>query len=455
MNNQGETICPLDGRYKEKTKDVRKFWNDSEYIFMRLVFSEQYVLFLTYVLPDLWIWEWKKQNSPTYKDIIFLIDENNRKELVAKAKEYEKTTNHDVMAIINTVRDFYRENKERNVLEPFIHFGLTSNDINSLAYAYLMKNFIESSYLPKIKEVLSNITALANQTKNIVMLSFTHGQPATPTTFGNQMLVFVERLANEIHILETMKFTVKCGGATGGMNAHHIAYPEIDWKTKLDEFCLSFGLHRQQNTTQIDHYDNYSRIFDCVKRINNILFNFSSDIWMYIFMGYLKLKINPNETGSSTMCHKVNPWETENAKANLELANAEFETYSKLLPVSILQRTIGDSTIMRNVGMPFGYSYVAYSSILSTLGKIELNQEVISNELNDHWEVLSEAVQTMLRKYRVPNAYDLLKKETRNGNKFDQQWYVNFVTSLESLITNKDDYQRLLALIPETYLPIC
>jgi adenylosuccinate lyase len=324
------------------------------------------------------------------------------------------------------------EEKNLSAFREFVHFGLTSQDINNTAFPLAVKNAVEKVYLPFISEVVKNLGALSEKWKDLPMLSRTHGQPASPTRLGKELKVFLERLNNQLVLLKQIPFSAKFGGASGNFNAHHVAYPGIDWKKFADGFVKKkLGLERQQFTTQIEHYDNLCALFDNLKRINNILIDLNRDIWTYISMDYFKQEIKDGEIGSSAMPHKVNPIDFENSEGNLGMANALFEYLSAKLPISRLQRDLTDSTVLRNVGVPFAHTLIALKSLLKGLNKININREAIEADLENNWAVVAEAIQTILRKENVLNPYEKLKDLTRTNKKITKESLVTFIDSLD------------------------
>jgi len=365
-------------------------------------------------------------------------------------KEIEKTTNHDVKA----VEYFIKKQFDRLRLEPFkeyVHFGLTSQDINNTAIPLLLKEFIEKEYLTQLEQFLSRLSLLSRDWKDIPMLAFTHGQPASPTKLGKEFDVFAVRLQKQINLLKTIPHSAKFGGATGNFNAHHVAYPSVDWNKFGEEFCSHLGLVRSYPTTQIEHYDNIAALFDNLKRINTILIDFSRDVWQYVSMEYFKQKIKEGEVGSSAMPHKVNPIDFENAEGNLGMANAIFEHLSAKLPISRLQRDLTDSTVMRNIGVPLAHTYIAIQSLMKGLGKLELNRAAIDADLENNWAVVAEAIQTILRKEGYPNPYEALKALTRTNQKITRDSITTFIDTLD---INQKVKDRLKEITPFTYTGI-
>jgi adenylosuccinate lyase len=365
-------------------------------------------------------------------------------------KEIEKTTNHDVKAVEYFIkREFDRLKLEH--FKEFIHFGLTSQDINNTAIPLLFREFMEKEYYPLFELFLAKLNGLSKEWKDIPMLAFTHGQPASPTRLGKEMTVFAARLDKQLLQLKSIPFPAKFGGATGNFNAHCVAYPTVDWNKFAEEFCSHFGLSRSYPTTQIEHYDNLAALFDNLKRINTILIDFSRDVWQYISMEYFKQKIKEGEIGSSAMPHKVNPIDFENAEGNLGFANAIFEHLSAKLPISRLQRDLTDSTVLRNIGVPLAHTYLSIQSLMKGIGKIELNKSAIERDLNENWAVVAEAIQTVLRKEGYPNPYEALKSLTRKNEKITQESITIFIDSLN---VKPDVKTRLKEITPFNYTGI-
>jgi adenylosuccinate lyase len=364
-----------------------------------------------------------------------------------EVKEIEKSTNHDVKA----VEYFIKKRFDDPLLEPFkeyIHFGLTSQDINNTAIPLLLKDFMTREFHPHLTSLVSRLSQLSKDWKDVPMLAYTHGQPASPTRLGKELMVFVSRLEKQISLLKTIPFSAKFGGATGNFNAHHVAYPDVDWNRFADEFCKHLGLSRSIPTTQIEHYDNLAALFDNLKRINTILIDFCRDTWHYISMNYFKLKITEGEIGSSAMPHKVNPIDFENAEGNLGFANAIFEYMSSKLPVSRLQRDLTDSTVLRNLGVPLAHTYIAFKSLEKGIRKIELNQAAIDADLEANWVVIAEAIQTILRKEGFPNPYETLMSLTRTNETITQNSIHKFIDGLD---LKPDVKTRLKKITPFNY----
>jgi adenylosuccinate lyase len=418
-------ISPLDGRYSVHIPELSPYYSEFALIKYRIRIEIEYLISLS----DL-----NLKNCPPLPQgtaqILRKWVENFDIEQAQSVKLIEKQINHDVKA----VEYFIKQKLENEGLNPwmeFVHFGLTSQDINNTAIPLLLKESTEMVLLPKIQGLVDQIKSLGNEWLLVPMLARTHGQPASPTRFGKELLVFTERLEMQIQLLNQIPFSSKFGGATGGFNAHFVAYPKVDWVEFGNNFVTGLGLKRSQYTTQIEHYDNLAAYMDCLSRINTILIDFARDVWQYISMDYLKQKISHGEVGSSAMPHKVNPIDFENAEGNLGIANAIMNHFSNKLPISRLQRDLSDSTVLRNIGVPIGHSLVAYQSILKGLKKIEINPTKIKNDLNDHVEVISEAIQTILRREQFPMPYEALKKLSRTGQKLTISDFQNFIESLD------------------------
>ena len=362
-------------------------------------------------------------------------------------KQIEFTTNHDLKAVEYFLKNELEKNGGPDVKE-WIHFGLTSQDINNTAIPLLWKHAIEYEYLPALLNLNTQLKLLAREWKDIPMLAHTHGQPASPTRLGKEIMVFVERIENQIEQFIGIPFTGKFGGATGNFNAHHIAFPKADWIKLGNDFVSKLGLHRQQFTTQIEHYDNLAAYFDCMKRINNILIDFSRDVWTYVSMEYFKQRTKKGEVGSSVMPHKVNPIDFENAEGNLGMANAIFEHLSSRLPVSRLQRDLTDSTVLRNIGVPFAHTLIAFKSIEKGLGKLIVNDAKIYEDLDSNWAVVSEAIQTILRRENYPNPYEALKELTRGNNNIDKKSIHRFIDGLK---VKEEIKKELKKITPHNY----
>lgn len=418
-----KAISPIDGRYFQHLSPLSPYFSEFGLIAYRVRIEIEYLLALCPLLSEL-------QNFPSGKaeavrDIYRKFSEQDAE----KIKEIEKTTNHDVKA----VEYFVKERIEALGLgfaKEFIHFGLTSQDINNTAIPLSLKEFFEAEYKPLLQEVVASLRNSADAWRDIAMLAHTHGQPASPTRLGKEIAVFIARIEKQLEMSTAIPFSAKFGGATGNLNAHYVAYPDIDWNHFSDTFCQQLGLTRSFPTTQIEHYDNLAAFFDNLKRINTILIDLSRDLWQYISMEYFKQRIKEGEIGSSAMPHKVNPIDFENAEGNLGFANAIFEHLSGKLPVSRLQRDLTDSTVLRNIGVPLAHSYMAFKSLLKGLSKLELNKDAIDRDLEGNWAVVAEAIQTILRKEGYPNPYEALKHLTRKNEKITRESIAAFIDGL-------------------------
>ena len=414
-------ISPIDGRYYSYTEKLRNYFSEYALIYYRTYIEITYLHKLSSKLNLL-----SNIERETLKSIIlnFSIDD------AIQIKELEKSTNHDIKAIEYFIGEKCKTLGLKHIIS-FIHFGLTSQDINNTAIPLLINKYVINVYYQDINNIITKINTLAFSAPFITILSHTHGQPASPTSFGKELKVFSYRLEKQFNQLKKIKYWAKFGGAVGNFNAHHIAYPNINWVKFSDEYISSIGLERNKYTTQIDNYENLSTLFDNLVRINLILIDMCRDIWSYISMEYLKYKVVENEVGSSTMPHKVNPINFENAEGNLLMANAILTFLSQKLPISRLQRDLTDSTVLRNVGVAFGHITIAFKNIMKGLDKLDINLEKINKDLDKNIVVISEAIQTILRKYNYPNAYEILKKLTRNNNKITKYTIQEFIDSLE------------------------
>lgn len=434
-------ISPIDGRYFGTLKVLSPYFSEFGLIRYRVRIELEYLLALSTVLPEL-------KNFPDGKDAqVRKIYENFSEEDARTVKEIEKTTNHDVKAVEYFVKQKL-ESMGWTTVKEFIHFGLTSQDINNTAIPLSLKEFIVEEYEPVLNEMTTLLEEFSKEWRDISMLARTHGQPASPTRLGKEMAVFTTRIRKQLGLLKTIPYSAKFGGATGNFNAHHVAYPEIDWHAFSDKFCVQLGLSRSFPTTQIEHYDNLAALFDNLKRINTILVDLSRDLWQYISMEYFKQKIKEGEIGSSAMPHKVNPIDFENAEGNFGFANAIFEHLSAKLPVSRLQRDLTDSTVLRNIGVPLAHSYVGFKSLLKGLTKLELNKSAIDQDLDSNWAVVAEALQTILRKEGYPNPYEALKDLTRKNEKVTRQTLSDFI---DGLTVSDEVRKRMKAVTPFNY----
>jgi len=439
-------ISPVDGRYRAKTDELAAYFSEFALIKYRTQIEVEYFIALCQIpLPGL-----KKVSKDLFPDLRKIYTNFTISDAAA-IKNIEKTTNHDVKA----VEYFLKEKFEALGLadqKEFIHFGLTSQDINNTAVPLSVKEALADIFLPQLQKLLAKLQSLSVQFENVSMLARTHGQAASPTRLGKEFNVYVERIQNQISALNQVPHAAKFGGATGNFNAHHIAYPAIDWKGFANNFVNStLGLHRSQFTTQIEHYDSFAALCDAIKRINNILIDFNRDMWTYISMDYFKQSIKTGEVGSSAMPHKVNPIDFENSEGNLGLANALFEHLAAKLPISRLQRDLTDSTVLRNVGLPFSYSLIALKSLLQGLEKIILNQESINADLENNWAVIAEAIQTILRRENYPNPYETLKDLTRTNVKLNAAAFADFIDNLK---VSNEVKAELKSISPQTYTGI-
>lgn len=416
-------VSPIDGRYAGKTAPLREYFSEFALIRNRVKVEIEYFISLTkFGLSQLEGMENAEELRKAYTG--FTIEDAGR------IKEIEKTTNHDVKAVEYFIKEKFREAGLEKYSE-FVHFGLTSQDINNTATPLSVKEALHDIIYPKMDEIINELQSRADEWKDIPMLARTHGQPASPTRLGKEIEVFVARLREQKSQLESIPVPAKFGGATGNMNAHKVAFPDRDWKTFADSFVAGLGLKRSCPTTQIEHYDNLAAIFDAFRRFNTILMDLCRDIWTYISMEYFRQRVIKGEVGSSAMPHKVNPIDFENAEGNLGMADAIFTHLSMKLPVSRLQRDLTDSTVLRNIGVPFGHSLIAFESILKGLGKLLLNKEAIDRDLENNWAVVAEAIQTILRREAYPNPYEALKALTRTGGHISQESIAAFIDSLD------------------------
>jgi adenylosuccinate lyase len=414
-------ISAIDGRYRKQVQHLDAYFSEYALMKYRVLIEVEYLLFLQRK-------KFVTLSGKTAKQLQKLAADFGPDD-AREIKKIESITNHDVKAV-----EYFLKNKLDKAggkgAKEWIHFGLTSQDINNTAIPLLWMHSIEYEYLPHLLNLNTQLKLLAREWKNIPMLAHTHGQPASPTTVGKEIMVFVERIQNQIEQFIGIPFMGKFGGATGNFNAHLVAFPKTDWIKLGNEFLGHLGLSRQQFTTQIEHYDNLAAHFDCMKRINNILIDFCRDIWTYISMDYFKQKTKQGEVGSSAMPHKVNPIDFENAEGNFGVANALFEYLSSKLPVSRLQRDLTDSTVLRNIGVPVGHTIISFNSIQKGLEKLVLNQAKIQDDLENNWAVVSEAIQTILRRENYPNPYEALKDLTRGNNTIDKKSIHAFIDNL-------------------------
>jgi len=439
-------ISPIDGRYRGKVEELDEYFSEFALIKYRVFVEVEYFISLTEIpLPQL------KSFDGSLKEKLRAIYEDFSLEDAQRIKDTEKVTNHDVKAVEYFVKEKFDELGLKTFKE-FIHFGLTSQDINNTAVPCSIRDAIQNVYIPIFDEVVSKLEELSLAWEEIPMLARTHGQPASPTRLGKELKVFIERLNVQVELLKGIPCYAKFGGATGNFNAHFVAYPEIDWADFANNFVQnSLGLERSQVTTQIAHYDNYGAIFDNLKRINTILLDLDRDMWTYISMNYFKQKIKKGEVGSSAMPHKVNPIDFENSEGNLGIANAVFEHLSAKLPISRLQRDLTDSTVLRNIGVPIAHTVIALKSTLKGLDKLLINMEAIEDDLEENWAVVAEAIQTILRREGYPNPYEALKELTRVNQKINRDSIHEFV---ETLNVDEKVKAELKQITPQNYTGI-
>lgn len=439
-------ISPVDGRYWNKTEALAAYFSEFALIRYRVRVEIEYLIALSEYLPQL-----SDLNTEEIKTWLRNVYLNFSEDDALRIKDIEKVTNHDVKA----VEYFIKEKTDHFLAEKyyeFIHFGLTSQDINNTAFPLSLKEAMENVYYPGLQEVINTLEHYANEWMNIPMLAKTHGQPASPTRLGKEIMVFVYRLKQQLQLLKAVPVSAKFGGATGNFNAHHVAYPQYDWRVFGNKFVgESLGLKREEWTTQISNYDNLGAIFDGMKRINTILIDLNRDFWQYISMEYFKQKIKAGEVGSSAMPHKVNPIDFENAEGNLGMANAILEHLSTKLPISRLQRDLTDSTVLRNVGVPMAHVEIAFKSLMKGLGKLLLNEPALSADLDKCWAVVAEGIQTILRREGYPKPYEALKALTRTNAGITEQSIRDFI---ETLQVSDEVKAELRAITPHNYTGI-
>lgn len=439
-------ISPIDGRYRSQTDKLADYFSEAALIKYRILVEIEYFIALCDLpLPQLSGFD--KKLYPTLRDIYKNFSESDAQSI----KDIEKTTNHDVKAVEYFIKEKMDALKLGEKAE-FIHFGLTSQDINNTAIPYSIKDAMNECLLPLLEELITKLSALSVEWKDVSMLARTHGQPASPTRLGKEIQVFVVRLQNQLATVKAVPYGAKFGGATGNLNAHHVAYPKIDWLKFANDFVNgSLGLSRSYPTTQIEHYDHFAAYCDALKRVNNILIDLDRDIWTYISMDYFKQKIKEGEIGSSAMPHKVNPIDFENSEGNLGIANAIFEHLSAKLPISRMQRDLTDSTVLRNVGVPLAHSLIAYRSLLKGLDKLILNKEAFERDLNNNWAVVAEAIQTVLRREGYPKPYEALKELTRTNSHITKESISTFIDTLK---VNDEIKAELKKISPSNYTGI-
>ena len=439
-------VSPIDGRYRSKTVSLSPYFSEEALIKYRVLVEIEYFIALCELpLPQL-----SNVNSDVF-DSLRNIYKNFSTEDALWIKETEKVTNHDVKAVEYFIKEKF-EALNLSQHKEFIHFGLTSQDINNTAIPLSTKEAFENVYLPSLVGLIAKLKELAIEWKDIPMLARTHGQPASPTRLGKEILVFVERLEEQMRLLFNIPFAAKFGGATGNFNAHHVAYPNTDWKKFGSDFVeTTLGLQHSFPTTQIEHYDHFAAFFDALKRINTIIIDLDRDIWTYVSMDYFKQKIKAGEIGSSAMPHKVNPIDFENSEGNLGIANAIFEHLSAKLPVSRLQRDLTDSTVLRNIGVPIGHTLIAFEATLKGLNKLLLNEPKFAEDLEKNWAVVAEAIQTILRREAYQNPYEALKGLTRTNTSITKESIHEFIGTLE---VSAEIKAELMQISPSNYLGI-
>ena len=440
-------VSPIDGRYRNKTERLADYF--SEYALIRYRIRVEIEYFITLCeLPLPQLASFNHDLFEQLRDIYRKFDESG----AARVKEIEKTTNHDVKAVEYFIKEEFDKIGGLDEYKEFIHFGLTSQDINNTSVPLSIKEALEEVYYPQVEELIQQLKEYAEEWKDVPMLAKTHGQPASPTRLGKEIEVYVYRLSEQLESLRSCKFTAKFGGATGNFNAHHVAYPTYDWRAFGNLFVSEkLGLEREQWTTQISNYDHMGSIFDAIRRINTIIIDLDRDFWMYISMEYFKQKIKAGEVGSSAMPHKVNPIDYENSEGNLGVANAILQFLAQKLPVSRLQRDLTDSTVLRYVGVPLGHSVIAIQSTLKGLRKLILHEEKLREDLDDTWAVVAEAIQTILRREAYPHPYEALKALTRTNNKMTEETIHEFIQTLNVSDSVKAE---LMAITPHNYTGI-
>ena len=427
-------ISPVDGRYRGKTESLAEYFSEFALIRYRVRVEIEYFIALC-ELPLPQLKNFDKALFPQLREIY----QNFTEVDAQRVKDIEKVTNHDVKAVEYFIKEKLDEMEKNGLGEgyfeqsrEFIHFGLTSQDINNTSVPLSVKEALNNVFIPQVEELIAQLNEYAEEWKDVPMLAKTHGQPASPTRLGKEIMVFVYRLNEQLQLLKTCKHTAKFGGATGNYNAHHVAYPDYDWRAFGNKFVSEkLGLEREQFTTQISNYDHLSSIFDAIRRINTIIIDLDRDFWMYISMEYFKQKIKAGEVGSSAMPHKVNPIDYENSEGNLGIANAILQFLSQKLPISRLQRDLTDSTVLRNIGVPLGHSVIAIQSTLKGLRKLILNEEALQRDLDNTWAVVAAAIQTILRREAYPHPYEALKALTRTNKHMDEKTIHEFIQTLD------------------------
>lgn len=431
-------ISPIDGRYQRKTNELQPYFSEFGLIKYRVIVEVEYLISLVEsgIEP---LKDFPRDKFAVLRDLCTNFSEED----ALWIKNTEKTTNHDVKAVEYFLKHKMEELKLDQYLE-FIHFGLTSQDINNTAVPLSLKEAVNEQYLPLLQQLVDKLASLKNEWKDIPMLARTHGQPASPTRLGKEILVFEERILRQISLLKQVPFSAKFGGATGNFNAHHVAFPTTNWVDFANNFVNNvLGLDRSQTTTQIEHYDNLAALFDAMKRINTIVLDLNRDMWTYISQEYFKQKLKEGEVGSSAMPHKVNPIDFENSEGNIGIANALFEHLAIKLPVSRLQRDLTDSTVLRTIGMPFAHTFIALKATLTGLDKLLLNEQAFHDDLEDNWAVVAEAIQTILRREGFEKPYEALKGLTRKNERVTMQTVHEFVDTLSVSDALKDELKKI------------
>ena len=436
-------ISPVDGRYRKKTLVLSSYFSEFALTYYRLMVE---IRWLEALAANEMIREVPPMDAKANAFLSDLLTHFDEKEAL-KIKEYEKQTNHDVKAVEYYLKEKLEQSEDLKKISGFIHFACTSEDINNLAYALMIKEAIAQVIQPTLAEIIGSITLLGKQHADAAMLARTHGQPATPTTIGKELINFVARLKRPMQQLAEVLVSAKCNGAVGNYNAHIIAYPEVDWRKHCAQFVTSLGLSFNAYTTQIEPHDGIAEVSHLMIRINNILLDYTRDIWSYISLGYFKQKTVADEVGSSTMPHKVNPIDFENAEGNLGLANTLFSHFANKLTQSRLQRDLSDSTVLRNLGVAFAYALIAYQSMVKGNEKLQINKQALQHDLDANWEVLAEAIQTVMRRYNIPNAYEQMRDLTR-GLRIDGDKLRHFIQLLDIPDEAK---KQLMILTPEKY----
>lgn len=440
-------ISPIDGRYRDKTELLADYFSEYALIRYRVRVEIEYFIALC-ELPLPQLISLNKMLFEQLRDIY----RNFGEEEARRVKAIEEVTNHDVKAVEYFIKEEFDKIGGLDVYKEFVHFGLTSQDINNTSVPLSLKEALECVFFPQVEELIAQLRTYSDEWKDVPMLARTHGQPASPTRLGKEVMVFVYRLTEQLNTLKACKLTAKFGGATGNFNAHHVAYPAFDWKDFGNRFIREkLGLDREQYTTQISNYDHLGSVFDAIRRINTVILDLDRDFWLYISMEYFKQKIKVGEVGSSAMPHKVNPIDFENSEGNLEIANAIFQFLARKLPVSRLQRDLTDSTVLRNVGVPMGHSIIAVQSTLKGLRKLILNTERLNEDLDDTWAVVAEAIQTILRREVYPHPYEALKALTRTNQRMTEETIHDFIKTLDVSGRVKEE---LLAITPRNYIGI-